>query len=447
MMAMERPLQPCLRRGGAVRQILLSVAALLLAFGMIYYYNSVLIPLRQRQFQVAGTAPGNWSDLYPRWLGARELLWHGRSPYSPEVTQEIQRGFYGRPIDRSNRNDPTDPQAFAYPVYVVFLLAPFLPFSFDSVRIVFTGVMLLLTAGSLLLWMRALRLRLRPWAALLALVATMSSYAVVDGLHLEQITLLVAALMAGSMAALVAGRLAMAGVLLALATVKPQLGILVVAFLLLWTLGEWRTRKWFAFGFGSAMAALLIGSELVLPGWFRFWRQAAQAYIRYQRPSLLGSLLGQPTAMVAATVAVFACGTLFWRFRKEPAGSGQFNFALITALVLTALVLPNAGGAHYNQVLLIPACLWLVTSGWALAKERGLARLMWMIAVNALAWEWILALPVSFAALVLRHSFQREATLSVTGPEFLIFVFPLALALFVLSAAPQLCRPDKSAAS
>ena len=313
-------------------------------------------------------------------------------------------------------------------------------------RIVFTVVLLLLTAASLPLWIRALRLPLTPPEALLALVATLSSFAVVDGLHLQQITLLVAALIAGSMAALAGGRLLLAGVLLALATVKPQLAILVVAFLLCWTLGAWRDRKWLVVGFGSAMAVLLVASELVLPGWFGFWRQAAQAYIGYHKPSLLNSLLGHRTALVVAALAISLCGVLFWRVRKEPPGSGQFNFALVSALLLTALLLPNAGGAYYNQVLLIPAALWLFTSGLALAKNNGLARLTWLTAVNVLAWEWILALPVSFAALVLRHRFEREGTLFVAGPELLIFLFPLALALFVLSVAPQVCLPRRKAA-
>jgi Glycosyltransferase family 87 len=456
-MAVERPgaarmrstqtlTQPSSLGVGTVRQVLLSAAALLLAVGMIYYYSGVLIPLRQRQFELPGVTLGNWSDLYPRWLGACELLRHGRNPYSPEVTQEIQRGFYGRPIDRSKLDDPKDPQAFAYPLYVAFLFVPLLHFSFESVRNVFTGVLVLLTAASILLWMRALRVRLRLRAVLLALVAAMSSYAVVDGLHLQQLTLLVAALIAASMAALATERLYLAGVLLALATVKPQLAVLVLAFLLLWTVGAWRSRKWFAVGFGSAMAALLIGSEVVLPGWFLFWRQQTRAYIGYVKPSLLVGLLGQQTAMVVAAVAILICVVLFWRVRKEPPGSAPFNFALVVALLLTVLFLPNAGGAKYNQVLLIPAVVWLLTSGRVLARKTGLARIAWLIAVNVLTWEWVLALPVSFAGLVLRHGFQREMTLFVAGPELLVYFFPLALALFVLSApTSQLWPPLRNA--
>ena len=445
-MAVEQAAPPWLGRTRITRQILLPATVLVLAFGMIYYYNGVLIAIRQRQFPLPGALQrGNVSDLYPRWLGARELLLHGRNPYSPEITREIQRGFYGRPLDPSNRHDPTDSEAFAYPVYVVFLLAPSLHFSFDTVRIVFTVVLLMLTAASFPLWLRALRLSLPPRVALMAFVATMSSFAVVDGLHLEQITLLVAALLAGCIASLVAGRLVMAGVLLAVTTVKPQLTILVVAFLLLWTWAEWRSRKWFAVSFGSLMAAFLIGAELALPGWFRFWLQSAQEYIGSHKPSLLASLLGHRTALVVGALAIFFCGVVCWRFRRKPAGSGAFNFALVSALAVTALLLPNVGSAYYNQVLLLPAVAWLLTSGWELAKNNPLARFTWLAAVNLLAWEWILALPVALATLVLRHRFEREGTLFVAGPELLTFLFPLALALFVMSVAPQVCLPRRKA--
>ncbi len=431
-----------------VRIILLAITALVLAVGMIYYYCGVLIPIRQKEVQFAGALRGNWSDLYPRWLGARELLWHGRDPYSPEVTREIQRGFYGRPIDSSNRKDPTDPEAFAYPIYVVFLLAPFLSVSFGAVRVGFTVLMLLLTVASVPFWMRALSLPMRASAMALALLATMSSYAVVDGLHLQQITLLVAALMAVAMAALASGRLAMAGVLLALGTVKPQLAIFVIAFLLLWTVAQWQSRKWFAIGFGSVMSAFLVGSELALPGWFHLWLRALEEYVRYHRPSLLAGVFGKPAAVVIGAVAGVACAALFWQCRRKPAGSSQFNFAIVAALALTQLLLPNAGrGAYYNQVLLIPAAVWLFRPGWELSKKSGLACLTWWMAVNVLAWEWILALPPAFAALVLHRTFERETTLLVIGPQLMNFFFPLAIALFVLSAAPQSLQQSEVTAS
>jgi hypothetical protein len=435
--------RPALRRVGIMRQIPLAAVIFVLALGMIYYYYGVLNPLRARQFQVGNAEPGNWSDLYPRWLGARELLWRHRNPYSAEVTEEIQLGFYGRPLnhssDPSNPDLQRDPEEFVYPVYVVFLLAPSLPFPFHAVVVAYWAILLAVTPMSLWLWMRALNLRLGPWSIAIALIAMMSSYPIVDGLHLQQLTLLVAALMAGSMAALASGRSALAGVLLALAMIKPQLAILSAGFVLIWTLGDWYRRKWFAVTFGAVMAALIIGAEIVLPGWFGWWRQAANAYIAHHALPVLVAVFHLRTAMFISIAPLVCLVALFWHVRKDSPGSERFNYAVVAALTLTLLVLPNGGG-YYNQALLVPAALWMFSSGLQARRTGAVVRLMWLLSVIALAGQWIAALPVSFAVLFWHWQFERESTLFVTAPEILVYFFPILLGVFVLSAGPWAAR-------
>jgi len=107
------------------------------ACGMWYYTSHVLIQYEKLDAAERGVPRGNLSDLYPRWLGARELLLHRRNPYSPEITREIQSGFYGRPLNANNPADPKDQEGFAYPLYVVFLLAPTVLMPFETARVVF----------------------------------------------------------------------------------------------------------------------------------------------------------------------------------------------------------------------------------------------------------------------------------------------------------------------
>src|SRR5262249_43830916 len=64
--------------------------AILCAAGTWGYVERVLIPYQIAEAAAHGRPRGNASDLYPRWVGARELLIHGRDPYSPEVTRDIQ---------------------------------------------------------------------------------------------------------------------------------------------------------------------------------------------------------------------------------------------------------------------------------------------------------------------------------------------------------------------
>ena len=108
--------------------------SLLMAGSMWFYVQHVLIAYQRTDAAAHDNPRGNLSDLYPRWLGARELLLHHRDPYSPELTREIQAGYYGRPLDSSRPSDPRDQQGFAYPVYVVFLLAPIITLPFSRSR-------------------------------------------------------------------------------------------------------------------------------------------------------------------------------------------------------------------------------------------------------------------------------------------------------------------------
>ena len=202
--------------------------ALLSAVSMWFYVQWVLVPYQKADAAAHGRPRGNLSDLYPRWLGTRELLLHHRDPYSSEVTREIQSGYYGRPLDPRRMddprfNEPKDQQGFAYPLHVIFLLAPTIGLPFPVVQAGFRWLLVILTLASVLLWLRVLRWRPSAATTAIIILLTLGSYAVVQGIKLQQLTLVVSALLAGCGAALVAGHFSLAGFLLALATIKPNL--------------------------------------------------------------------------------------------------------------------------------------------------------------------------------------------------------------------------------
>ena len=79
--------------------------AVVMSAAMWFYMQRVLIPQQVAFAATRGIPRGVLSDLFPRWLGARELLLHGRDPYSDQVTREIQVGYYGRPLDPNRPQD------------------------------------------------------------------------------------------------------------------------------------------------------------------------------------------------------------------------------------------------------------------------------------------------------------------------------------------------------
>ncbi len=375
-----------------------------------------------------GTPRGNLSDLYPRWLGARELLRHGRNPYSPEITREIQLGYYGRALDPQRASDPKDQQGFAYPAYVVFLLAPTVDLQFETVEAGFRWLLLGLAVASVLLWLRVLGWRPSLGAGLIFIVLMLGWLPMVQGIKLQQLSLLVAGLLAACGACLTGGWLFCAGALLALATIKPQLAWPLVLWLLAWTGNDWRSRRRFVFGFGFVMLLLLGAAQLVLPGWLRMFVEAVRQYHQYtQNQSVLVWLFGSIAGRVLEAASIIVGAVCIWPMRREPATSAAFGRAFALVLALTVVIVPMF--APYNQVLLAPAILglwWSESSGPPVLPAIRLARAAGGI---LLIWPWIATIGLSLIYLWLSPMLRQRIGLLPFYSNFMLpaFVFLLAL--------------------
>ncbi len=420
----------------------LVLAAALFAVGMWTYADRVLIPYQKADAAAHDRPRGNLSDLYPRWVGARELLLHGRDPYSPEVTREIQVGFYGRPLDPSRPDDPGDQEGFAYPVYVVFCLAPTMGLPFALLQKGCYWVLFFLTCATTLLWLRILRRSAPLWMQISLLALTLGSPAVMQGLKLRQMTLLVAGLLAIAITLLVADYPVAAGFLLALATIKPQLVVLLLCWLALWTLGDWRRRYRLAASFLATMTILVAASEWYLPHWIpRFWR-AIQEYEHYTASaSVMDNLFGAPWSWALELLACAAVMGVCWRERRQAANTDSFVFTLSLALATTILIVPTC--ANYNQVLVIPALLVLAKERRTIWRRSIANRALFVLTGGLVLWPWlsstalaglsfvlpqptvergwaipfwtVIQIPVAVAALMLVHYYQRTFTASA-GP-------------------------------
>ena len=405
------------------RSVLVFILALLAAASMWFYVNRILEAQQVADAAAYNRPRGNLSDLYPRWLGARELLLHKRNPYSQEITQEIQTGYYGRPLDPSRPDDPRDEQRFAYPVYVVFVLAPTIALPFDVVEAGFQWLLVGIAAVSVLLWFRVLRWKLSFTSTVLSIVLVLGSLPVVQAIKLQQLSLLVAGMLAGSAACLAYGYLFCAGVLLALATIKPQLSWPIVIWLLLWTGREWHLRRRLVLGFGFVMTLFLVGAEFVLPGWGHMFRQALTQYHQYtQNQSILEWLVGPGLGRFLEALAVLLCAVCLWKLHREPASSPRFGRAFGLVLALTVLIVPMY--SPYNQLLLLPAILALVERATAPRSVSPAARLAGLLGGLLVVWPWIATLSLSVA--YWWPSSGRRQTIW-TLPFYTTFAIPVAV--------------------
>ncbi|MFZ1919165.1 MAG: glycosyltransferase 87 family protein [Terriglobales bacterium] len=412
----------------------LLLAAAICAVGMWTYADRVLIPYQEADAAVHERPRGNLSDLYPRWLGARELLLRGRDPYSPAVTREIQQGYYGRPLDRARPGDPKDQQGFAYPVYVAFCLGPTIHLRFEIVRKGFSWVLLGLTAATVPLWLRLLHWPLPPWAQAALVILTIGSLPVMQGLKLQQITLFVAALLAVAMALLASDRLIAAGVVLAVATIKPQLAGLLLLWLMIWTVSDWRRRYRLAVSFLVAMAILMGASEWYLPHWIqRFWRAVREYQAYTGAMSVMDRLIGGAStgtfwthALELLAFAVMMCAC--WKERRQGAQTGAFGLTVSLALALTVLLVPTY--APYNQVLLLPALLLLFEERRTIWRRSIVNRALVAITTCLVLWPWMASTMLAVFSFVLPRQIVEEYW---AVPFWTVIQIPVGVAALMLA--------------
>lgn len=405
------------------------LAACLMAGAMWIWVQRIAIPHQQVESATLGIPRGNLSDLYPRWLGARELLLHHRDPYGTDITREIQTGYYGRPLDSSLPNDPRDQQAFAYPLYVVFLLAPTVTMPFFLVQKIFLILLIVLTVASVLLWLRATRCNILSTSKLTWIVLAVGSFPAIQGFKLQQLTLLVAALLAGSMAAIVDRRFAFAGILLALATIKPQLVLLPVVWLALWTFANWRERQRLFWSFSISMLALAGCADIVLPGWIREFRAASADYYRYTGGgrSVLDVALTPVWGRALSVILIAVTLVFLWRKRKAAEGTPDFSWSMALVLATTIVVIPMF--APYNQLLLLPAAMLIVAVIRELWMANRIVRFLTVATAATFLWPWAAAVMLSLGVPFLAPSTIQKAWAIPLFPSLAVPVVTAALLL------------------
>jgi hypothetical protein len=380
------------------------------------YVHQILDPWADAKDLQKGGLKAQMGDLYPRWVGTRELLLHGHNPYGIEVSHEIQMAYYGHIVTQEDAAQrPVDEQRFVYPIYVVFLMAPTIYTDFAKVQFWapfvlggFAGLSVLFSVG-LIDWRM-------PWTTTTALILlVLSSPQIIQGMRHQQLALVVACLLSAGAWLVHKGHLVAAGVLLACSTIKPQMALLPLIWFILWAAGELRSRWRLLMGFGVTITLLAGAGELLLPGWPADFFAAMAAYRKYfPTTSLPRLLLGDSIGIAVSFVIVIGLLILGWKYRTIDGSSPQFARVFAGFLMGTVLAFPLF--TPFNQALLIlPA--FLVVHEWAAIPK--VSRRMFVAVVF---WPWI----TSMALLFLRPPLTPTSRFPLL-PAFAASAVPLLL--------------------
>jgi hypothetical protein len=391
---------------------------------MVYYQFGLFMP-RVEAARAAKHLAGRYAfgdDFYPIWLTSREWLQQHRDPYSPAVTRDIQIGIFGRPLEAGILTDPpTDYRTFAYPAFTDLLLWPASEVPFPTLRVAWAVILAALIAAAIFFWTQALSWSVsRIWLGIISLL-TLCSYPELEGLYAGQLGLLVGFLLAASLLALVRGRLLLSGILLALTMIKPQMTLLAILYLFIWSVHDWRRRGRFSVAFFATSSLLTVASLAVWPHWIQSWGRVILGYHRYSMPplalELFGFSLGPRNGIALIVIVLTAALVLAWRSRTAAAGSYEFWLTLSILLAITTItVLP--GQSVCDHIILLPG-IFLLASRNQLQHASPISRVLLALGVVVLLWPWV----ASLGLIALRPFLSPELFNSKA-----VFVLPLRTA-------------------
>jgi hypothetical protein len=329
--------------------------------------------------------PGH-NDFLSRWEAARSFWQEGLNPYGAEASLNIQQMIYGRAVTDITTEDPG---FFAYPMYTAFLLAPLVTVDYAWASAIWMTLLEVLLIASVFLLLD--HFRWRPNALLLTVLILWSllSYFPMRGLLLGQPGHFVYFLEVVAIWGLARKRQNLAGVALAVSTIKPQMGYLLVPFLLLWGL---RRRQWrFVGAFIVSFGVLMLASFIAQPTWMQDWLSQVGLYTTYtQIGGPVWVLTHYPWLALDPTTGLWTVaggfgdalnlllsavlyGFMLWTWygvliqHKHE----RLMWTIVMTLTITHLVAPRTASPHF-VVFMIPLVFYL---RWLTQPKRRLGSL------------------------------------------------------------------------
>jgi hypothetical protein len=355
-----------------------------------------LIAITWANYRFADQYPGG-QDFLVYWVGTRALLVDGKTPYSDEVARQVETQVYGRPAGAGEKE-----YRVISPLYFVILYLPYALISdFTLARAVWMTTLEIALVGLALLSLRLARWKLGLWSLPFYLLFAVLWYHSLLPLITGDLVILIAFWIALTFLALRTGRDEVAGILLAFTTIKPNVILLILVFVVIWTLSSrrWATLFWMI----ASVAILSFILAFFIPDWPLQNLREIMSSAGYQAP-------GTP-ATVFSTLA--------------PAAGKWIGWAL-SALVLLILLFEwfLARGKDFCWFLWT-ACLTLVVSQWS-GVRTGPENFV------------VLFLPLELVFATLEERWGRTGHLMNWFFMLVLFIGPWALFLDTITSGDQL---------
>jgi hypothetical protein len=356
--------------------------------------------------------PGG-NDFLVHWVGTQTFIKEGISPYSDQVALKIQELVYGRPALEGEHE-----LRVAYPFYSIFL---FLPFSliedFTIARALWMTLLELSIIASVLMMLKIINWKPKFLITVLVIVFSLFWYhglrTIINGNAVALILLAVVFVLYG----IKNKQDELVGICLALITIKPQVVIAFILFIVFWALVNRRYKIIFWF-FGTFTALILLGLFL-LPSWPMEFLREVFGYPGYNPPGTpatalyeiipgIGKQLGLLISIISGLILVTE-----WHIGRK---SRQLKIVWVACLTLVLGQWINIQTDPGNFIVMFPAIiltLWMTEDRW---KNRG----QW---INILFLAILFFIPWIIFIRTIQHDYQP-----IQNP---IMFFPVPILLLI----------------
>ena len=344
-----------------------------------------LVLLTFGNYNFAINQPGGTDFLF-RWKPTQLILLEGfDSPYDPDALKQVRTLFRGENI---NENEEIGGR-FLYPYYVMAILAPFaLIQDYSVARALWMTFIEVAHISILLLTFVILNYKQKKSTFFLLILFSLTCSYFVQGLIDGNPASIVALFITLSIFFASKQKDGLAGIFLALSTMKPQLAFLF--FILMW-LWAFSNRRWkIIISSSISLGALIGGSFLLLPSWFEEFLKGIFLYPSVSNPNTPKKLIQVwfPIAAqwIAPIISLASVIILAWAWR----GTWKKRFAyFFWASCLTFAILPLTGlvTAKSAFISMLPAFILLIATISDHWRKTVLLNLLILI-VLVLSWTF-----------------------------------------------------------
>jgi hypothetical protein len=346
---------------------------------------AILVVLTLVNYRFSLQSPGG-NDFLVNWEGTRLLIKNGLSPYSDQASIEIQKLAYGHPAHQGEV-----PLRMTAPLYAVVFFLPFaLIKDFALARALWTTtlqVSLLLTSY---LSIRLVNWKSNPLSLAIFFVFSFFWYHSLSPVITGNTAVLATLFIVGAMLAIRSRADEFAGVLLAFATIKIQLVLLLMVLIIYWSIRNGRLR--IIYWILITLALLALSATLLVPNWVI---QNASSMVGYLKTSPPGSFrdalkyflpgIGERTGLAVSFILALVL-LIEWSLCIKAKFRGLLWTACLTLVASQWIGLPTV---PENFVILLPAAA-LVFSIWQERWHQTGALVTILISISLAVGLWLL---------------------------------------------------------